>query len=84
MKVENALPKYLYETNAMRVRGLLLLSGINTKDMAAKAGVSSGYISSVLNGSRLGLKLRFAIADALRMPYKEVWQDDPPERKGVK
>lgn len=69
-KVKAKAPK-----NASRrhfVRGLLVSRGIPSREIARNMGVSDAAVCLTLSGQK-SRRIQTAIAEALGMPFKEVW-----------
>ena len=60
---------------AMKIKVEMLKKRISGADIAKKAGVDRSAIYHVIAGRSKSKKLRQAIAEALEMSYKEVWED---------
>lgn len=61
---------------AVKIKIEMLKVGISAVAIARKAGVDRSAISHVIAGRHKSKRLRRAIADALGLPYKEVWGED--------
>jgi transcriptional regulator with XRE-family HTH domain len=69
----NAKRQKKYKTNANRVKGLMLLQGIEPKDASRRLGISKTYLSYVLHGDRRGEWVRRKLAAMLNLPYEKLW-----------
>ena len=47
--------------------------GVSQEEIAKKLGITRVYVNRIINGERSTKRVRQAIADALRMPFEEVW-----------
>lgn len=59
--------------NHIKVKILFLEKGIKQKDIAQKANVSTGFVSSILSGKDKSRRVQAIIANILNKPYKELW-----------
>lgn len=55
------------------IRALLTLKGVTGAEIARRAGVDRTAVYKVIAGNSRSLRLRRMIADALDLPYEEVW-----------
>ncbi|GLJ62461.1 cupin [Microbacterium barkeri] len=61
-----------------RIRDLRSLAGMSTRSLAAKAGVSAGYISQIENGqANASIAVLRSIADAFGIPWLELFGPAP-------
>lgn len=56
-----------------KVKSLMMLKGLRSKDIAKDLGVTETWVSLVLNGRRRSPRVRQAFADALGMNVEELW-----------
>jgi len=56
------------------LRKILIDRDTSTLELAHEIGVTPEYLSSVINGRRKGVPVRYKIAEALNMSYKELWE----------
>ena len=60
---------------AMKIKVEMLKKRLSGAEIARKAGVDRSAVYHVIAGRSTSKRLRQAIADALDMPYDEVWED---------
>ena len=56
-----------------KVKSLMVLKGITSVSIARKTGVTTTWMSLVLNGHKKSRRIQKAIADALGKKYTELW-----------
>lgn len=67
----------------MDIKIELLKRGISTREIARRVGVTNPAVSFVIHRKKLSSgRIRQAVADAIGMPYKEVWGEPFTIRRG--
>lgn len=61
---------------ARKIKSLMVLKGIQTKQLAQKIGYSRTWVSLNLNGKRKSERTQRLIAEALGIPYEELWGEE--------
>jgi len=61
--------------DSSEIKGLMKKLGVSQEEIAKKLGITRVYVNRVIHGERSTKRVRQAIADALRMPFEEVWGD---------
>jgi len=59
--------------DSSEIKGLMKKLGVSQEEIAKKLGITRVYVNRIINGERSTKRVRQAIADALRMPFEEVW-----------
>jgi len=59
--------------DAFEIKALMTKCGVSQADIAKRLGITREYVRKVIHGERSTRRVRQAIADALRMPFEEVW-----------
>lgn len=59
------------------IRKALMDAQRSLAGIAKELGVTRGAVTNVVHGRRVSLRIRTAVADAIGMPYSEVWGDKP-------
>jgi transcriptional regulator with XRE-family HTH domain len=58
------------------IKALMKKSGVYQADIARRLGITREYVRKVIHGERSTRRVRQAIADALGMPFEEVWGEE--------
>lgn len=62
-----------------RVRAIMSAHTVTNRRIAEEQKVTEVYVSNVINGKRVGHRIRKAIADACGVPVSYIWPDDESE-----
>jgi transcriptional regulator with XRE-family HTH domain len=65
-----------FRTNPYKIKGLMLLKGIEHRDAALQLGISGTYLSYVIHGYRYAANVRRKIAELLGVPYETLWEEE--------
>lgn len=61
---------------ARKIRSVMALADVTNVKVAQKAKVTHIYVSNVINGQRVGRRIRKTIAEMCGVAYEELWPDD--------
>jgi len=65
--------------DALEIRVALLFKETSQAEIARQLGVTPGFVYQVIHRKRRNRRVREAVAEALGLPYKQIWptKDDP-------
>ena len=67
--------------NYRQIKSLMVLHNVKSADIARKLGIGNEAVSLILTGRRRSFRVQTAIAEALHMPYEELW--GPPHKPRI-
>ena len=64
------------KANINKLKAAMKSNKVSNAQIAIKTGVTQQWVSNVIRGKADSYSIKQAIAEAVKMPYEELWHDD--------